>query len=127
MYDIYNFNNNFFENRTKQGRDAFILAFCDMKKKKISKTNIIINNQTSQRKRDMGETQYYIPDHNNEKQRVCRTFFLRALGGLGKDYVQAVNQSFFLTGSPRTDRRGGDQKSVKYGHKRNVFKIFLNL
>lgn len=59
------------------------------------------------------------------KLRICKEFFLRILGGIGKRRIENIAADLFKTGCLRKKKRGGDRKSRKFADRVRKIKCFI--
>lgn len=134
--EIQSFNDNYFRLQDRPSRDAFILMNLQIthkkretcKKTKATETQDSSSSNKKKRNRSSGETNFFIPaglDAHASRFRVCKQFFLRSLGGLGRTVVENIAQNFLRNGSPRKEKRGGDKKSNNYAARRKLVKDFI--
>ena len=103
--DIQNFNNGFYKETNKPYQDKFIAKYIEpCVKERVRKSH-----KGTVRSRNNGETKYFIYKRSTqEKHRVCKDFFQRVLGGLGRTRIE--NIAFEL----RTTGEISDRKFHKY-------------
>lgn len=123
--DIQSFNDSFFKEKNKIYQDSFIAKYIEVNKKKTvrkSKTQGI-----SPRVRNTGETKFFVyKKETKTKHQVCKDFFQRALGGVGRKRIEGIAAELRKTGEIRgKENRGGDRKFKKIEPKREKIRKFI--
>ena len=122
--DLLHFNAKFNSHETKIDQDNMIMKFIEVAAKKTVRRKQNPPAQM-QRQRSSCETSFFLMRQTKEKVRVCKDFFLKALG-LGRTRVENIAKHCYSgSGSLRCEKRGGDRKEEKFRGKKQTVRKFL--
>ncbi|RUS70401.1 hypothetical protein EGW08_021845 [Elysia chlorotica] len=122
--DVLFFNNSFYKSQDKKKQDSFIALYIETTKKDRERKRNTPG--TQKRKRESGGARFFMRGQNSStKLRICKDFFLRILGGIGRRRVENVASDIFKTGCLRKEKRGGDRKSFKFADRVRKIKSFI--